>query len=103
MYFYSCEIEVSTELTIQVEFFWVVAPCGDVVGYQPFWVPFRLSLHPADGGSKVFWNFDTLPSSYTVSQPEYHDFDILSQFNLCNLLFYAEVPGLALLIRVGTL
>jgi hypothetical protein len=36
--------EVFTAMKIQVQFFWVVTPCGVVVGYQRFRGPFCLYL-----------------------------------------------------------
>jgi hypothetical protein len=54
LYFYllrnkCASFEAFTAVMSQVEVFWVVTPCGVVVGYQRFREP---CCHP-DGGSKV--------------------------------------------------
>jgi len=41
-------------MKIQVEVFWVMIPCGDVVGY------------PKDGGSMALQNIVILPHYYSV-------------------------------------
>jgi hypothetical protein len=63
---------------LQVEVFWVVTPCIDVVGYQRFRGPYCLHLqgeetrkgeNSIDGGSMDLWNIGILPNPHTASQP----------------------------------
>jgi hypothetical protein len=54
------------------EIFWVVTPCGVVVGYQLFGEPCCLTLHftsfhPEDGGSMDLRNVGILPQHHTAS------------------------------------
>jgi hypothetical protein len=74
--------EVFTPVKIQVEVFWVVTLCSNMVGYHLFRGPccFHLkgevyhlqhymALQSEDGGSKVPWNVGILPQHHTASQP----------------------------------
>jgi len=40
---------------IQAEFFWVMTPCGTVIGYQSFRGLCCLHLQGGIGGSMVLW------------------------------------------------
>jgi len=58
--------------SVQVKIFWVVTPCGVVVGYQRFGGPLCLHLQGEDGGSVDLWNFGILPQHYTASLSRIH-------------------------------
>jgi hypothetical protein len=51
-------LEVFTAMKIQIEVFWFVMPCSDVVGYKSFGVS---EPHPQDGGSMAIRNVGILP------------------------------------------
>jgi hypothetical protein len=62
--------EVFTAVKIQVDFFWVVTQCSDVLGYQLFSGQCCLHLHYSEaGGSMVLRNFVIVPEYYTALQP----------------------------------
>jgi hypothetical protein len=45
--------EFSTAMKDQVEVFWIVTPCSDVVGYQRLGGSYCLQIHSKDGGNKI--------------------------------------------------
>jgi hypothetical protein len=50
-------LEIFIAMKIRVVFFWVMAPCSDVVGYA----------HPEDGGGMALRNVGIPPPHYTLS------------------------------------
>jgi hypothetical protein len=66
---------LDTPSYIHVSIFWVVTPCGDMVGYQRLWGShcFHLQLlnflEGEDGGSVILRNVGILPQWHTAPQP----------------------------------
>jgi len=54
---------IFTVMKIHVVVFWVVMPCGDIIGYRRFGRPSCLHLQ----GGKVLRNDGILPLRYTAS------------------------------------
>jgi len=70
---------------MQVEFFWVLTPCSDTVGYQHSSGPCCLPK-PEDAGSKVLPNDSILPQHYTASHPRRtRRFAVVKTSNLASL------------------
>jgi hypothetical protein len=57
------------------EFFWVVPPCSDVIGYQCLRLTGERKMgiatpfQPEDGGNMDLRNVSILPQNYVASQP----------------------------------
>jgi len=65
----STTLEVFMAVKIQVELFWVLMSCNDVVHYQHFSQKSMLSPSSGWRGSMDLWKAGILPQHYTASQP----------------------------------